>query len=148
MCIWSYANYNRGFYIRPVRSIDMMIARFVASMFMHINVEKDVRSGISKMKYVVNHWMNFSNPYPPFFLGLTSTIIGLIVEINVMIILSSMENVLGVINKYVSLAAIVNVPRFYYNSLVEHKVTNCKSLSLKIENFRHQRPRSTLGAPW
>merc|ERR1711957_1024129 len=100
----------------------MMIARFVASMFMHINVEKDVRSGISKMKYVVNHWMNFSNPYPPFFLGLTSTIIGLIVEINVMIILSSMENVLGVINKYVSLAAIVNVPRFYYNSLVEHKV--------------------------
>jgi len=32
-----------------------MLSRFIASMFMHINVEKDVRSGIGMMKYAVNH---------------------------------------------------------------------------------------------
>ena len=124
----------------------MMIARFIASVMMHINVEKDVRSGISMMKYVVNHYENFTNPYPPFFIGLMGTIISLIVELNVMIILSSMTDVLSVVNKYVSLAAIVNISRFYYNSLVDHKITSCKDVKLKITKFRKDDPRTE--APW
>ena len=119
----------------------MMIARFLASLFMHINVEKDVTAGISMMKYVVNHFDNFTNPYPPFFLGLLQTIISFIVEMNVMIILSSMDDVLGVINKYVSLAAIVNVPRFYYNSLRDNKITCCNELKLEVTKFRRDDPR-------
>lgn len=43
LCIWKYAATNEGFAIRPVKTLDMMIARFLASAFMHINVEKDVR---------------------------------------------------------------------------------------------------------
>lgn len=141
MCIWKYAESNDKFAITPVKTLDMMIARFIASAFMHINVEKDVRAGISMMKYVVNHFDNFTNPYPPFFLGLVGTIISLIVEINVMIILSSMADVLSVINKYVSLAAIVNIPRFYYNSLVDHRITSCKDVKLAVTKFRHNNPR-------
>jgi hypothetical protein len=116
-CIWVYASENDNFQIRPASSIDMMIARFVASMMMHINVEKDVRNGISMMKYAVNHYRNFNNVVPPFILAMMSTLISLIVEVNVMIILSSMPNVLGVVMKYVSLAAIANIPRFYFSSL-------------------------------
>jgi hypothetical protein len=89
-CIWVYASENDNFQIRPASSIDMMIARFVASMMMHINVEKDVRNGISMMKYAVNHYRNFNNVVPPFILAMMSTLISLIVEVNVMIILSSM----------------------------------------------------------
>jgi hypothetical protein len=74
------------------------------------------------MKYAVNHYENFNNVVPAFTLALSSTIISLVVEINVMIILSSMPNVLGVVMKYVSLAAIANIPRFYFASLVEHKM--------------------------
>lgn len=48
-----------------------------------------------------------------------------------------MPNVLGVVSKYVSLAAIANIPRFYYNSLVEHRMDKVKTLKLKITNFRH-----------
>jgi len=43
------------FSIRPAKSLDMMTARFVASMMMHINVEKDVRAGFTIMKYSMNH---------------------------------------------------------------------------------------------
>ena len=136
LCIWKYAYSYEGFAIKPVETLDMMIARFIASAFMHINVEKDVRAGISMMKYAVNHYENFTNPYPPFFLGLMGTIISFIVEINVMIILSSMGDVLSVINKYVSLAAIVNIPRFYYNSLVDHRITSCNTVKLDVTKFR------------
>ena len=137
-CVWKYAYSNDKFAVRPAESLDMMVARFVASMMMHINVEKDVRMGILMMKYSVNHYENFNNVVPAFLMGLNSTIISLIVEINVMIILSSMPNILSVVMKYVSLAAIANIPRFYYNSLVEHKMCGIKEVQLKITNFRHQ----------
>ena len=33
---------NSGFYIRKAGEMEMLIARFVASMMMHIKVQKDV----------------------------------------------------------------------------------------------------------
>jgi len=41
-CIWKYASNNDEFIVQPAKELNMTIARFVASMFMHINVEKDV----------------------------------------------------------------------------------------------------------
>jgi hypothetical protein len=138
LCVWKYAYDDKAFVVSPAESLDMMVARFVASMMMHINVEKDVRGGISMMKYAVNHPDNFNNVTPSFFMALVATIISLIVEVNVMIILSSMPNILGVVMKYVSLAAIANIPRFYYASLVEHRMSSVSSLSLQVSRFRHQ----------
>ena len=45
------------------------------------------------------------------------------VEFNVMLILTTIKDVVSVIMKYVSLAAIANIPRFYFASLTqEHKL--------------------------
>ena len=57
---------------------------------MHINVEKDCRTGLSMMKYAVNHRDNFTYVYPAFFIGLLQFVISVGVEINVMFILSAM----------------------------------------------------------
>jgi hypothetical protein len=124
----------------------MMVARFMASMMMHINVEKDVRNGIAMMKYVCNHHDHFTNVYPSFAIGFLLMTCSLIVEINVMLILSSLPDILGVIMKYVSLSAIANIPRFYYNSLVEHKALSFGGLKLPIKKFRHEQPLQ--GAHW
>ena len=137
LCVWKFAYSNDKFAVRPAESLDMMVARFVASMMMHINVEKDVRMGIMMMKYSVNHYQHFNNVVPAFLMGFNSTILSLIVEINVMIILSSMPNILGVVMKYVSLAAIANIPRFYYSSLVEHRMSVVNNVNLKVTKFRH-----------
>lgn len=137
LCVWKYAYDDKKFVVSAASSLDMMVARFVASMMMHINVEKDVRGGINMMKYAVNHPDNFNNVVPSFFMAFMATLISLIVEVNVMIILSSMPNILGVVMKYVSLAAIANIPRFYFSSLVEHRMSSVSSLSLKISRFRH-----------
>jgi hypothetical protein len=119
----------------------------MASMFTHINVEKDVKTGIEMMKYAINHREHFVNVYPPFLFGLLQCIISLIVEINVMIVLTSIPDVVGVIIKYVSLCAIASIPRFYFASLTsEHKMTICSSMKLKIVNYRHMNPLE--GAHW
>ena len=116
----------------------MIVARFVASFMMHLNVEPDVRRGIAMMKYVVNHTENFTNVGPAFFLAWLLTIISLIIEFNVMMILTTIPNVLNVIVKYVSLAAIANIPRFYYASLDQHKLLKCATENIPIKNYRHQ----------
>ena len=114
----------------------MLIARFMASMMMHINVEMDVRAGLSMMKYAVNHHEDFTSVYPAFLIALLLTIIDFLVEINVMVILSSMNGILDVVMKYVSLAVISKIPANYFNSLSQHKfqITGHK---LKITKFRN-----------
>ena len=107
---------------------------------MHINVEKDVRNGLNMMKYACNHHESFTNVYPSFVIGFLLMTISFIVEVNVMLILSSLPDILGVIMKYVSLAAIANIPRFYYNSLVEHKALSFGGLKIPIHKFRHNSP--------
>ena len=54
-CIWNFVKVDPNFKIERPINYDMLIGRFVASMMMHINVEKDVRAGLAMMKYAVNH---------------------------------------------------------------------------------------------
>jgi len=97
--------------------MEMLIARFVASMMMHITVQADTRNGLNMMKYCVNHYKNFTNPYAPFLLALMSTLIAIGIEINVMVIMANMDGVIDVILRFISLASIVNIPREYFCSL-------------------------------
>ena len=61
----------------------------------------------------------------------------MIVEINVMLILTTIPDVIGVIMKYVSLAAIANIPRFYFTSLTsEHMLVKVSSMELPITKYR------------
>ena len=58
-------------------------------MLMHLNVEKDVRLGVILMKYVVNHYKNFRNPYAAFLLAFLHFITTISIEINVIYVLIS-----------------------------------------------------------
>ena len=90
-CLWDYIIYDKkNFHVKPAKSLDMMIARFVASMMMHIIVEKEVRAGLRMMKYTVNHHEKFTSVYPPFAIAFLLTIMALIIEVTVMVIFSSM----------------------------------------------------------
>ena len=88
----------------------MMVARFVSSMMMHFIVEPDIRRGLEMMKYVLNHRHNFTDVYPPYFVGLVDFINQMAVELLVMLIFVTTENILGVMLKFVSLSAINRIP--------------------------------------
>ena len=83
-----------------------MCARFISSMLMHFNVEKDIRMGLDMMKYCINHSENFTDIYPPFFIGFFHFFIVIMVELNIMLILLGTGDILNVMLKFVSLAAI------------------------------------------
>jgi hypothetical protein len=42
-CVFQYERAHAADLVTPSDSLDMMIARFVASIMMHINVEQDVK---------------------------------------------------------------------------------------------------------
>jgi hypothetical protein len=123
-CVFKYEKANFAHLITPSDSLDMMVARFVASVMMHINVEQDVKQGIAMMKYAVNHYRQFDNPIAPFATGFLSALIALIIEFNVMIILSALPDLLGIIVRYVSLASIARVPAIYFGSLADMQLTD------------------------
>jgi len=51
-----------------------------------------------------------------------------------------MPEILGVIMKFVSLASIANIPRFYFASLVNHKACAFGDLKLPITKYRKDNP--------
>ena len=57
-----------------------------------------------------------------------------------MLILTTMPEILGVIMKFVSLASIANIPRFYFASLVNHKSCKFGDLTLPITIYRKDNP--------
>ena len=40
----------------------ILIARFLASIWMHVMLEVEERQGMFMMKYAVNHYQHFENP--------------------------------------------------------------------------------------
>jgi len=54
-------------------------------------------------------------------------------------VLTSLPNVLEIIMKYVSLSAIANIPRFYYNSLVDYKLLIVSKLEIDFKIFRRDK---------
>jgi hypothetical protein len=45
-CVWKYVADDPKFEFLKASSLDMMIARFVASMMMHVSCERDIRNSI------------------------------------------------------------------------------------------------------
>ena len=92
------------------------------------------------MKYVTNHSENFHSIGPPFIMGLFHFIIAMTVEFNVMLILTSTEDLLNVVMKFVSLTVFVKIPGFYAGSLVNHKGVKMCDLQLPITKYRKDSP--------
>ena len=98
-------------------NVTVMGARFICSILMHLQVERDMRQGMRMMKYVVNQPFDFSNPRYAFLVALMQTIAGLGAEILCVIWLCSINTAIDVIIKFVALAKIANVDDFYAAAL-------------------------------
>ena len=116
-CIWSYSIRNNMFVMLKATRVDMLLARFLGSLFMHLNVEMHFRSGLNMMKYSLNHRSNFTNFYPAFLLGFLQCMITIMVETNCMVVLTTLPNIMEVIRKYVGLVSIGKLPEVYYQSI-------------------------------
>ena len=117
--VWVYA-FEDNFTIFIPDEVEVLTTRFIASMMMHLQVEKDIRNGLNMMKYAVRHYERFNNVNMGFLIAFLHTVSCFLLEFSVILVLLSLQDVLQIIMKYVSLSAISNIPRFYYNSLYDN----------------------------
>ena len=139
--------------VRP-DSVLIILPRFLSSLMMHINVETDIRAGINLMKFAVNHPTKFKTAkkfdykddptsiqiqrvYLAFFLGFCQATIAMVVEILVILYLTSQVLLTDVIMKFVALAAIVRFDDMYAVGLYDEKIKGAASKRLPTEYKRN-----------
>jgi len=139
--IMVYEITSPNFKIEPAKDYTIIIARFISYYMMHLNVEPEIRNGLILGKYCVNHPGIFKNAYyadsngkrrinlmavlPPFSLAVGQATIALIVEINVLIFLTSMQSLLSVIMSFAAMNAICKFDDMYAQALYETKMLEC-----------------------
>jgi hypothetical protein len=133
-----YERTSPDFEIRPSDSFIIILARFLSSIMMHLNVEPEIRAGLILSKYCLNHpnrfkgayevgpngeeIINYSRIFPPLFLALAQVIVGITVEINILVYLTSIKTLLGVIMQFVTLASICKFDDMYAANLFDNKM--------------------------
>lgn len=123
----------------PPANLSVIVARFLCSILMHLQVEGDLRQGLKMMKYVTNQPFDFSNPSAAFSVAMMQCLGGLAAEIGCIVYLSSLNKALDVIIKFVALSSIAKVDDFYAAALPADgnkvKGRKCKPLQINV----HQR---------
>mmetsp|Transcript_17384 Transcript_17384/g.26777 ORF Transcript_17384/g.26777 Transcript_17384/m.26777 type:complete len:145 (+) Transcript_17384:601-1035(+) len=124
-----------SFSIVPATTFQIIIPRLLSSIMMHMNVEPDIRNGIQIMKWVVNHpeklkltvdeemrgvKVSQRRVFFAFLMGFAQTVIAIVVEFCVIIYLSSLTNLIDIIMKFVSMAAIARFDDMYASALFEN----------------------------
>jgi hypothetical protein len=61
--IVTYELTNADFHIIPSNSFLIILARFMSSLMMHLNVEPEIRSGLLLAKYCMNHPNRFKGAF-------------------------------------------------------------------------------------
>ena len=54
-----HQNYNENFNTIPLPSSDIAFARFIAGIMMHVAMTNELKEGMAKMKYSLNHFWRF-----------------------------------------------------------------------------------------
>jgi len=142
-----------GFEVVAANSFIMTVARIIVYQMMHLNVEPEIRNGIFLANYCINHPDIFRNSVyadergkrrinvmavlPPFSLAMGQIMSGIIVEISVLIYLTSLDDLLFIIMRFVALCAICKFDDMYASALPENKMKSCGGKKLHRRYFKH-----------
>lgn len=155
-----YFEEGDGIHLKPANQFVILIPRLISSIMMHLNVEPDIRQGIELMKYAVNHPQKFRTikknyeketaetvsyvgvkrrAFCAFLLGFNQATIAIVAEVLVIVFLNSLDSLLLIIMKYVSLAAVVKFDDMYAASLGKHVIQGAANTKLFVSNKRRDR---------
>ena len=134
--IFNQIFYSSTFKIQMPSSPYTLGARFVCTILMHWQVEGDVRQGLKMMKFTANHWKEFANPFFAFLNGFMQFNGGFLCEIACLLYLSSIDNTIDVIIRFIALGSIAKVDDFYASALPsENKIKN-EACKIRVRNRR------------
>lgn len=90
-----------------------LVARFICSIMMHLQVEPEVRNGQVMMKFAANHPKEFDQPSLAWLVGLLQLSAGILCEVACMLYLSTIESTMDVIIKFIALGKIAMIDDMY-----------------------------------
>ena len=128
------------FEILKANTYFIIIPRFISSYMMHLDVEGKIRNGINLMKYTVTNPSHFKfsegNKYRglilPFFLGFAQASVSIVVEILVIIYLTSEETLINTIVHYATLSGFIKFEDNFSKAMIEHKLLTLKDAVLTM----------------
>jgi hypothetical protein len=119
---------------------------------MHLNVETEIRNGLELCKYCLNHpgifkgaayrdsngkrRINLIALLPPFSLTMGQVLVALAVELNLLVFLTSQQDLLDVIIKFIAMVAITKFDDMYAATL-QSKMKACAGKRLQKKYSRH-----------
>ena len=92
------------------------------------------------MKYAVNHYKNFANPYASFFVGFVQLMMAYATEILTIIVLTSKLTIIDIVMAYMAFYPITFAKIYFFETLWNHKIQRCAGLQLKFKIFRSDKP--------
>ena len=105
-----------------IPTLEVALARILASLMMHIATLTELKEAIDKIKYSTNHCWKFRNRSVAFFSGfLQATSIVLVTLLGYYIILVKSTSVLDIAKDYLAMMVIADFDNFLYS---EHSVTD------------------------
>lgn len=119
--------HNGGFYY-------ISLARFISSLMMHINIEPDIRQGLTLAKYCVNHPFRFkdsryidelgieririSKILPPFFIAISQILTSLVIEFISLLYLNSLDSLMSTVTQFIIFLGITKFDNMYADNLI------------------------------
>ena len=95
-------------------TLAMAYTRLLAGMFLQIQMSSELKEGMQKMKYALNHPWKMNQPQMAFFCGLfQATIIILVTLLNYFTIVSA-ESVIDVVMNFLALEVIAQLDDYFF----------------------------------
>jgi hypothetical protein len=101
-----------SFSVVDAPSTVVLVARLFCGMIMHVQTEQYVRFGLNMTKYAINHHHEFSVPSMAALLGVTYSLVTMMIALACLITMCGQSNFLDTLKSYVSYTAIAFLPNF------------------------------------
>lgn len=99
------------------RSTNIICARFICTIILHLSQQDEVKQGLDLMKYAVNHRYFFLSYQKAFLMGFLQSFMTVSVEsVNMLVILQS-ETTQDIVFNFIAVAVISDFDNFVFNSL-------------------------------
>lgn len=97
-------------------NIRLVIARFVCSIALHMQLQVEVEKGILSMKFCLNHSYRFGNLFEAFTPGFMQASSAYLIEIVNLIVILRCDNVLETTFNFMACAIIAEFDDFFYSA--------------------------------
>ena len=106
----------------PTTNVHIVLARFVAAVFLHYILTEETKQGFAIMKFANNHWWKFDNWFAAYFVGLTQVLNVFLVETVNMVIIISNVTILDVIMNFLALVILTEFDNFFFKAVARTTV--------------------------